>query len=106
MGRYDKVPDYDAKSRISNFRLHCKNARETHFYEEECFPFRRFNSGAALCAQAKHWNTSIGRLPKKSDEFLLELLWTTSQITRVPRLHGRVKLPWQEEKMMRWSMVP
>lgn len=42
--------------------------------EKECVPFRRFNSGVGRCAQAKQWGTSIGRWPKKSAEFLLQLL--------------------------------
>lgn len=41
---------------------------------KECVPFRRFNSGVGRCAQAKQWGTSIGRWPKKSADFLLQLL--------------------------------
>lgn len=42
--------------------------------QKECVPFRRFNSGVGRCAQAKQWGTSIGRWPKKSADFLLQLL--------------------------------
>lgn len=41
---------------------------------KECVPFRRFNSGVGRTAQAKQWGTSIGRWPKKSADFLLQLL--------------------------------
>ncbi|PSN42685.1 60S ribosomal protein L17 [Blattella germanica] len=41
---------------------------------KECVPFRRFNGGVGRCAQAKQWNTTQGRWPKKSAEFLLQLL--------------------------------
>merc|ERR1712223_2238926 len=42
--------------------------------QKECVPFRRFNGGVGRCAQAKHWKTTQGRWPKKSAEFLLQLL--------------------------------
>merc|ERR1711994_894902 len=42
--------------------------------QKECVPFRRFNGGVGRCAQAKHWNTTQGRWPKKSAEFLLQML--------------------------------
>ncbi|XP_055642235.1 60S ribosomal protein L17 [Toxorhynchites rutilus septentrionalis] len=95
MGRYAKEPDNPAKScktRGSNLRVHFKNTRETALAikrmplrraqkflknvveKKECVPFRRFNGGIGRCAQAKHWNTSVGRWPKKSAEFLLQLL--------------------------------
>lgn len=41
---------------------------------KECVPFRRFNGGVGRCAQAKQWGTTQGRWPKKSAEFLLQLL--------------------------------
>merc|ERR1712215_295464 len=41
---------------------------------KECVPFRRFNGGVGRCAQAKHWKTTQGRWPKKSAEFLLQML--------------------------------
>lgn len=41
---------------------------------KECVPFRRFNGGVGRCAQAKQWKTTQGRWPKKSAEFLLQLL--------------------------------
>lgn len=42
--------------------------------KKECVPFRRFNGGVGRCAQAKQWGTSIGRWPKKSADYLLQLL--------------------------------
>jgi ribosomal protein uL22 len=42
--------------------------------QKECVPFRRFNGGVGRCAQAKQWGTSVGRWPKKSADFLLQLL--------------------------------
>lgn len=41
---------------------------------KECVPFRRFNGGVGRCAQAKQWGTTQGRWPKKSAEFLLQML--------------------------------
>lgn len=41
---------------------------------KECVPFRRYNGGVGRTAQAKQWGTSIGRWPKKSADFLLQLL--------------------------------
>merc|ERR1712071_284796 len=42
--------------------------------KKECVPFRRYNGGVGRCAQAKQWGTTQGRWPKKSAEFLLQLL--------------------------------
>lgn len=42
--------------------------------KKECVPFLRFNGGVGRCAQAKQWKTTQGRWPKKSAEFLLQLL--------------------------------
>lgn len=42
--------------------------------KKECVPFRKFNGGVGRCAQAKQWGTTQGRWPKKSAEFLLQLL--------------------------------
>lgn len=42
--------------------------------KQECVPFRKFNGGVGRCAQAKQWGTTQGRWPKKSAEFLLQLL--------------------------------
>lgn len=42
--------------------------------KKECVPFRRFNGGVGRCAQAKQFGTTQGRWPKKSAEFLLQLL--------------------------------
>merc|ERR1712243_339881 len=42
--------------------------------KKECVPFRRFTGGIGRCAQAKQWRTTQGRWPKKSAEFLLQLL--------------------------------
>ncbi|XP_047003533.1 60S ribosomal protein L17 [Schistocerca americana] len=95
MGRYSHEPDNATKSckaRGSNLRVHFKNTRETAMAlrrmplrravkylknvveKKECVPFRRFNGGVGRCAQAKQWGTTQGRWPKKSAEFLLQLL--------------------------------
>merc|ERR1739838_925950 len=80
------------KSRGSNLRVHFKNTRETaqaikglHLRKatqylkdvinhKRCAPFRRFNRGCGRTAQAKEFNTTQGRWPKKSATFLLEML--------------------------------
>nr|WIM01496.1 ribosomal protein L17 [Limnephilus lunatus] len=95
MGRYSREPDNPAKSckaRGSNLRVHFKNTHETAMAikrlplrravrylknvidKKECIPFRRFNGGVGRCAQAKQFGTTQGRWPKKSAEFLLQLL--------------------------------
>lgn len=95
MGRYAREPDNPSKScksRSSNVRVHFKNTREAALAikrmplrraqrflknvcdKKECVPFRRFNGGVGRTAQAKVWKTSVGRWPKKSAEFLLQLL--------------------------------
>merc|ERR1719415_367502 len=42
--------------------------------KKQCVPFRRFNATIGRKAQAKAWNHTQGRWPKKSAEFLLQLL--------------------------------
>ncbi|KAL0270451.1 UNVERIFIED_CONTAM: hypothetical protein PYX00_007863 [Menopon gallinae] len=136
MGRYAREPDNATKSckaRGSNLRVHFKNTREAAqaikkmtlrravrylknvIEHKECVPFRRFNGGVGRCAQAKQWKTTQGRWPKKSAEFLLQLLKNAEsnadfrgldvdrlvidhiQVNRAPRLrrrtyraHGRI----------------
>merc|ERR1711953_1101809 len=81
-----------AMARGSHLRVHYKNTRETahniknmHLRraqtylknvvgKKECVPFRRHTGGIGRCAQAKHWKTTQGRWPKKSAEFLLQML--------------------------------
>ncbi len=95
MGRYSHEasnPGKSCKARGSNLRVHFKNTHETaraiknmplrraqkylkNVVEfKECVPFRRFNGGVGRCAQAKQFGTTQGRWPKKSAEFLLQLL--------------------------------
>merc|ERR1712243_299929 len=95
MTRYSFEPDNATKSckaRGSYLRVHFKNTRETakclkrmHIRKavrflndvigkEQCVPFRRFNGGVGRKAQAKAWGHTQGRWPKKSAEFLLQLL--------------------------------
>ncbi|GAB6023078.1 60S ribosomal protein L17 [Chamberlinius hualienensis] len=94
MGRYsmDFETSKSCKARGSNLRVHFKNTRETAqaikkmalrraqrflknvINKKECVPFRRFNGGVGRCAQAKQWGCTQGRWPKKSAEFLLQLL--------------------------------
>merc|ERR1712241_257431 len=80
------------KARGSYLRVHFKNTRETaqaikHIHlkranrylknvigHKECVPFRRFNGAVGRCAQAKAFKHVQGRWPKKSAEFLLQLL--------------------------------
>ncbi|CAK5086205.1 unnamed protein product [Meloidogyne enterolobii] len=92
---YCKRPDNNTKSckaRGSDLRVHFKNTHETaravkgmplkraiRFLEnvkekKEIVPFRHFNGGVGRKAQAKAWGTTQGRWPKKSAEFLLQLL--------------------------------
>ncbi|GFV86280.1 60S ribosomal protein L17 [Trichonephila clavipes] len=95
MGRYAMEPDNATKSckaRGSNLRVRFKNTRETAqaikkmslrraqrylknvIAKKEIVPFRRYNGGVGRKAQAKQWGTTQGRWPKKSAEFLLQLL--------------------------------
>ncbi|KAG5835175.1 hypothetical protein ANANG_G00269340 [Anguilla anguilla] len=85
-------PTKSCKSRGSNLRVHFKNTRETaqaikgmHIrkatkylkdvvVKRQCVPFRRYNGGVGRCAQAKQWDWTQGRWPKKSAEFLLHML--------------------------------
>jgi large subunit ribosomal protein L17e len=82
------------KARGSDLRVHFKNTREAAFAlrkmelskakkyledvvaEKRCVPFRRFCGGVGRTAQAKNENHPLGqgRWPKKSAEFLLNLL--------------------------------
>uniref|UniRef100_A0A2I9LPK2 Large ribosomal subunit protein uL22 n=1 Tax=Centruroides hentzi TaxID=88313 RepID=A0A2I9LPK2_9SCOR len=95
MGRYSQEPENATKSckaRGSNLRVHFKNTRETAqavkrmplrraqrflknvMAQKEIVPFRRFNGGVGRKAQAKQWGCTQGRWPRKSAEFLLQLL--------------------------------
>ncbi|XP_063434825.1 large ribosomal subunit protein uL22-like [Mytilus trossulus] len=95
MVRYATEPENatkSAKARGSYLRVHFKNTRETaqavkHMHVKratrylknvmgmkECVPFRRFNHRIGRTAQAKQFKTTQGRWPKKSAEFLLQLL--------------------------------
>ena len=85
-------PTKSCKARGTNLRVHFKNTRETShtirkmplkravqylknvITKKECVPFRRFTGGIGRCAQAKQWKTTTARWPKKSAEFLLQLL--------------------------------
>merc|ERR1711893_243318 len=95
MTRYSLDPENatkSAKAMGSHLRVHFKNTRETaqaikrmHLRRavkylknvcdmKECVPFRRYNGGVGRCAQAKAFGSTQGRWPKKSAEFLLQLL--------------------------------
>lgn len=92
---YSKRPDNNTKTckaRGADLRVHFKNTHETaraikhmpikraiRFLEnvkekKEIVPFRHFNHCVGRKAQAKAWGTTQGRWPKKSAEFLLQLL--------------------------------
>jgi len=95
MTRYSLNPENPSKSALargSHLRVHFKNTRETahnikHMHlrravsylkavinKKECVPFRRYKGDVGRCAQAKQWGTTQGRWPKKSAEFLLQML--------------------------------
>ncbi|PIK59240.1 ribosomal protein L17 [Apostichopus japonicus] len=95
MVRYSYEPENPAKTckaRGPYWRVHFKNTRETaacirrmHIRKatkflndvinhKQCVPFRRFNGAVGRCAQAKQWGHTQGRWPKKSAQFLLQLL--------------------------------
>ncbi|CAK9290688.1 unnamed protein product [Gordionus sp. m RMFG-2023] len=95
MTRYSFEPETASKcvkARGSNLRVHFKNTRETahairHMHlrrairylknvivKKEIVPFKRYNGGVGRKAQAKVWKWTQGRWPKKSAEFLLQLL--------------------------------
>ncbi|CEF63860.1 60S ribosomal protein L17 [Strongyloides ratti] len=81
-----------AKARGSDLRVHFKNTHETAraiakmplkraqtylenvINKKEIIPFRRFNGGVGRKAQAKAFNTTQGRWPEKSCQFILQLL--------------------------------
>uniref|UniRef100_A0A1I8ES41 Large ribosomal subunit protein uL22 n=1 Tax=Wuchereria bancrofti TaxID=6293 RepID=A0A1I8ES41_WUCBA len=92
---YSKQPENSTKSckaRGSDLRVHFKNTHETaqaikhmplkraiRFLEnvkekKEIVPFRKFNHRVGRKAQTKAWGHTQGRWPKKSAEFLLQLL--------------------------------
>ncbi|XP_013790258.1 60S ribosomal protein L17-like [Limulus polyphemus] len=95
MGRYSMEPEIATKSckaRGSNLRVHFKNTHETAravksmslrraqrylknvITKKEIVPFRKFTGGPSRKAQVKQWGHNAGRWPKKSAEFLLQLL--------------------------------
>ncbi|XP_065837124.1 large ribosomal subunit protein uL22-like [Oscarella lobularis] len=95
MTRYAKEPENPSKTckaRGSYLRVHFKNTRETAkaikgmhirkayrylkdvMEKKQIVPFRRFNGGVGRKAQVKVHNWTQGRWPKKSAQFLLDLL--------------------------------
>uniref|UniRef100_A0A1I7U8Y4 Large ribosomal subunit protein uL22 n=1 Tax=Caenorhabditis tropicalis TaxID=1561998 RepID=A0A1I7U8Y4_9PELO len=92
---YSRAPENSTKSckaRGSDLRVHFKNTHEAamalrgmplrraqaflnHVKEhKEIVPYRRFHGGIGRAAQTKQWNTTQGRWPVKSADFLLDLL--------------------------------
>ena len=79
----EENPTKSCKSRGSNLRVRFKSTHETaqavkgmHIrkatkylkdvtFKKQRVPFRRYNGGAAGCAQAKQWGWTQGRRPKK-----------------------------------------
>merc|ERR1712224_623992 len=131
MTRYSITAENAAKSahaRGSHLRVHFKNTRETghtikkmHLRravaflknvidKKECVPYRRFKGDVGRCAQAKQWGTTQERWPKKSADFLLQMLKNAEsnaefrgldidhvQVNRAPKMrrrtyraHGRI----------------
>ncbi|RXG56778.1 60S ribosomal protein L17, partial [Armadillidium vulgare] len=117
MVRYTKQPDNPTKSckaKGSNLRVSFKNTCETAnalrkmslaraltflrnvIKKKECVPFKKYNGGIGRCAQAKQWGASQGRWPKKSANFLLDLLKNAESNAlfkmrrRTYRAHGRI----------------
>ncbi|KAK6166392.1 hypothetical protein SNE40_023097 [Patella caerulea] len=95
MVRYSSEPDNPskcAKARGSYLRTSFKNMRETAntikgmplrralrylknvMEKKEIVPFNRFNGAVSNHAQAKNFKSTQGRWPKKSADFLLQLL--------------------------------
>merc|ERR1712072_1349320 len=95
MVKYAREPTNASKSckaRGSDLRVHFKNTheaamvlkgmglREAKKYltdvldHKRCVPFFKFSGGVGRCAQAKEFKHTQGRWPKKSCEFLLDLL--------------------------------
>ena len=96
MARYSKtnISERTAKARGADLRVHFKNTAETaaavrgmnvnkaiKYLEavmdhKRCIPFLRFNGGVGRTAQAKNEGNSIGqgRWPKKSCQYMLDLL--------------------------------
>merc|ERR1719350_2390329 len=95
MTRYSSEPDNAAKAakaKGSHLRVHFKNTREAanaikHMHlrravkflknvmnKKEIVPFTRFRGDVGRKAQCKQWGACQGRWPKKSAEFLLQLL--------------------------------
>jgi len=92
---YSKEPENPTKAckaKASDLRVHFKNTRETAMaikgmqlrkaqkyledviVKKQTIPFRRFNGGVGRSAQAKMHKACQSRWPKKSCEFLLNLL--------------------------------
>ena len=85
-------PTKSCKSRGSNLCVHFKNTQETaqaikgmHIrkptkrlkdvtLKKQRVPFRCYSGGVGRCAQAKQWGWMQGWWPKKSVEFLLQML--------------------------------
>ena len=42
--------------------------------QKHCVPFHHYNGGGGRCAQAKQWDGTQGKGPKKSAEFVLHML--------------------------------
>uniref|UniRef100_A0A7S3XCN7 60S ribosomal protein L17 n=1 Tax=Picocystis salinarum TaxID=88271 RepID=A0A7S3XCN7_9CHLO len=113
MGKYAREPESAAKSakaRGSYLRVHFKNTREAAMAikkmeltkaksyleavlrKERAIPFRRFCGGVGRTAQAKNEGSTNGqaRWPKKSVEFLMELLKNAESNAEVRRKnHGK-----------------
>uniref|UniRef100_A0AAZ3NUK2 Large ribosomal subunit protein uL22 n=1 Tax=Oncorhynchus tshawytscha TaxID=74940 RepID=A0AAZ3NUK2_ONCTS len=117
-------PTKSCKSRGSNLRVHFKNTRETaqtikgmHIrkatkylkdvtIKHQCVPFRRYNGGVSRCAQAKQFDWTQGRWPKKSAEFLLHMLKnaeSNAELKSWPPVQSWGKGADQEPNVFQWQ---
>merc|ERR1719397_1187373 len=117
MTRYSSEPENAAKAakaKGSHLRVHFKNTREAanaikHMHlrravrflknvinKKEIVPYTRFRGDVGRKAQCKQWGACQGRWPKKSAEFLLQLLKNAESNAapkmrrRTYRAHGRI----------------
>merc|ERR1711974_330302 len=98
-------PTKSVKAKGSNLRVHFKNTHETAqaikgmkltrakaylnavLNHKECIPFRYYMGSTGRTAQAKQFGTTTGRWPKKSCQYILQLLQNAESNAEVKRLN-------------------